>query len=376
MVISGINGGAFCKDFGTVLLTDVPGSITIGYQIAHPNGNDEFSENYAPDANGQVRINDLGELALCYFTELPFTIEKTSDTSESASYSVIVTANIYNGEQEQLASFAQKFYYSNCKTNIPDPYKYNGFLSRHHRRKIRVDQAQYVAFLKHDQRLCFGVAYLRDNAEQWVEFGLPQVTDDGCLLYRNVGVDVLLALIKDYTQVANLTADELLYYIVYLKSGDQVIDAMQLDVDQTYYTALSHFIYYNCFGVPDTLYFTGKDTRTSEMEATYATIQRKYRKIDTKYNIYHDVNTGYINETLRDCVEDLVHSVKTHLYNERGLGEMVTITDVSFDESRPRTEPINVKLKYRLSAECQRCIDRDMSVDYRIFDHTFGVTFE
>ena len=51
-------------------------------------------------------------------------------------------------------------------------------------------------------------------------------------------------------------------------------------------------------------------------------------------------------------------------------------TEVNFDEFTPRTEPINVRIKYRLASECQRTIDRDMTVDYRIFDHTFGEEFE
>ena len=79
---------------------------------------------------------------------------------------------------------------------------------------------------------------------------------------------------------------------------------------------------------------------------------------------------------MRDCAEDLVNSEAVYLYQGSELSDRVTITEVNFDESRPRTEPINVSVKYRLASECQRTIDRDMTVDYRIFDHTFGEEFE
>ena len=105
-------------------------------------------------------------------------------------------------------------------------------------------------------------------------------------------------------------------------------------------------------------------------------IQREYRKVSTEYNIYHGINTGFINETLRDCVEDLVNSSRVHLYDTSGLGEQVTITEVDFQESKPRTEPVNVRLKFRLASNCQRRFSRDNTIDLKIFDHTFGDTFE
>ena len=371
MVISGTNSGAFCKDFGTVMLSDITGDIRINYLFYLPgNMRSSMTEYYSPDDSGVVRINDLGEVALSYFSSLP--INFSDECIEE--YSIIMEAQIFDVSGYRLNGFSQKFYYSNCRTSIEFPYKYRGFLSRHRRRKIRQEQAHFVGFFLNAQQLGIGVSYRLGTKERWSEF-LIDMTDSGYLYYRNFSVNTIATLLQSNAGIA-VNTDDIFYFIVYLKSDGEVVDAMQLDIDRTHYPAISHFVYRNCFGIPDTMQFVGKDNRTSEMEATYVNIQKKYRKINTRYNIYHDINTGYINDTLRDCVEDLVTSDEVFLYNDTTLGDMVTITETVFDESRPRTEPINVRLKYRLAAECQRTIDRDMTMDYRIFDHTFGDTFE
>ena len=89
----------------------------------------------------------------------------------------------------------------------------------------------------------------------------------------------------------------------------------------------------------------------------------------------HTVNTGYINDTIRDCVEDMVHSTKVYLYKNDVLGDLITITEVDFTESKPRTEPLKIKLTYRVANECQRIFARD-SLRERIFDKTFDSTFD
>lgn len=371
MVITGTNSGAFCKDFGTVLLSELTGSISVSYLFTLPDGRQSsFTEYYSPDMDGVVRISDLGEVAFSYFDGLPFNLTDAF----MAGHSILLEADVYGSSDELLGSFSQKFYYSNCRTAISAPHKYRGFLSRHRRRKIRADQAHFIGFFSNGQQLGIGVSYRAEGIQAWTEFVL-EMDDSGYVYYRNLDLSAVLELLLESTGIS-VSADDVFYYIVYLKADGEVVDAMQLDIDRTHYPAISHFIYYNCFGIPDTMQFVGKDTRTTEMEADYVNIQKRYRKINTRYDILHDVNTGYINDTLRDCVEDLVASDEVYLYNGRTLGDMVTVTETSFDESRPRTEPVNVRLKYRVSAECQRTIDRDMTLDYKIFDHTFGDTFE
>lgn len=370
MVVSGTNSGSFCKDFGSVVLSGLTGRISVVYALSLPDGSiKSFTEHYMPDDGGVVRINDLGELAFAYFEPLPMSLSG----AQTAGYTLLLDASVYDDDDGSLGGFSQKFFYANCRTSIGTPHSYRGFLSRHHRRRIGVDQAHFVGFFLNGQQLGIGVSYKKDDSEQWVEFQVDTPADGG-IYYRNFDVQTLVGLLGAVGLV--VSPDDVFYYIIYLKADGAVQDAMQVDVDRTHYAAVTHMVYHNCFGIPDSLRFTGKDNRSVEMDAAYINVQRNYLKINTRHNIYHDVNTGYINEVMRDCAEDLVNSDAVYLYHDGSLGDRVTITEVNFDESRPRTEPVNVRIKYRLAPECQRTIDRDMTVDYRIFDHTFGNTFE
>ena len=372
MVVSGTNSGAFCKDFGSVVLSDLTGSISVAYSLTLPDGSSRsFSEYYSPDDKGIVRINDLGELAFAYFEPLPIVLAG----AQSASYTLLLDAVVYDIADSMVGQFSQKFFYSNCRTNIQSPHSYQGFLSRHHRCKISADQPHFVGFIQNGQQLGIGVSYRKGNAEQWSEF-LMSMGDNGQIYYQNLDVQTVVQLLQTNMGVS-VPVDDVFYYIIYLKVDGSVQDAMQVDVDHIPYPATTHMLYYNCFGIPDSLRFTGKDNRTTEIDAAYINVQRKFLKINTKYNIYHDVNTGFINAVMRDCAEDLVNcEAPVYLYCNGALGDRITVTEVNFDEFTPRTEPINVRIKYRLASECQRTIDRDMTVDYRIFDHTFGEEFE
>ena len=50
MVVSGTNSGAFCKDFGSVVLSGLTGSISVAYSLILPGGSQQsFTEHYTPD---------------------------------------------------------------------------------------------------------------------------------------------------------------------------------------------------------------------------------------------------------------------------------------------------------------------------------------
>ena len=71
----------------------------------------------------------------------------------------------------------------------------------------------------------------------------------------------------------------------------------------------------------------------------------------------------------------MVYSSKVYLYEKETLGDLITITDIDFTESKPRTEPLNIKLTYRVADKCQRKFARENFRD-GIFDRTFDVTFD
>lgn len=372
MVITGTSSAAYCKDFGSVVLSELTDNVSVAYTLTLPDASTRtFTEHYSPDESGSVRINDLGDLALAYFEPLPMVLSG----AQSANYSLLMVGIVSDSTGTTLGTFSQTFYYSNCRTTLDPPHIYRGFLSRYRRRKVGVDQPHFIGFILNNQKLGIGVAYRANDTVEWIEFTLA-LSSGSLVYYRNLDVPTVVEILNTQALIS-VTADDIVYYILYLKSDSGILDAIQVDVDHTHYPAVTNMVYYNCFGIPDSIRFVGKDNRTTEMDASYVSARRNFLKINTQYHIYHEVNTGYINEVIRDSAEDLVNSdAPVYLYRNGQLGERITITEVTFDESKPRTEPISVRVKYRISNECQRVIDRDMTLDYRIFDHTFGDTFE
>lgn len=370
MVVSGLNGGCFCQDFGQVLLKGLTESIEVNYTVTHPDGSDSITECYTPDDRGEVSIPDLGTLAHSYFSDAPILL----GDRWMGDRSVIINA-VVNAGESRLGTFSQTFYYANCRTNIPQAYKYRGFLSRIRRTTHHVDQSNMVSFFQRGQTLGIGIGY-RDGVDSaWSEFPILTADNSNRMLTIDLSVDCIIRWL--YTEGRlYIDAGQVDYFIIYLKADGEVLDAMQIDIDHTQ-AEYVHLAYLNAFGVPDTLCFRGREKRTADLQADFITANHTYRRINSRMDIYHEMNSGYITAMQRDCAEDLSCSQAVYLYNGNKLGERITITEVDFEETgRPRTEPINVSIKYRIANETQRVIERDMTIDYRIFDHTFGNEFE
>lgn len=370
MVVSGLNGGCFCQDFGQVLLQGLTESVEVAYTVTHPDGSDSFTEFYAPDERGEVAVRDLGRLALSYFPQAPILLGERWTGHRSVIIDAVVTA----GDVE-LGTFSQTFYYASCRTNIPQAYKYRGFLARSRRTTHHVGQSNMLSFFQRGQTLGIGIGYHEGSNPCWSEFPVLTADDSGRMMTIDLSVQYIILWL--YTNgLLYIDAGQVDYLIIYLKADGEVMDAIQLDIDHIP-AEYVHMAYLNAFGVPDTLCFRGREQRTADLQADFVTAGHTYRSINSRMDIYHQVHSGYITDLQRDCAEDLACSPSVYLYNGYTLGERITITEVNFEETgRPRTEPINVSVKYRLANETQRVIERDMTLDYRIFDHTFGNAFE
>ena len=371
MVISGTNGGSYCHDFGDVVLSDVTDYLTVQYTVTFPGGTDEFVEHYSHDSKNEVHISNLGDLAFNYFPNFDFDF----NNAKSSNYAVLIQASIRNDMGTELGSFCQSFYYASCRTNLDRAYTYMGFLTRYYRRKIREQQAAFVAFFNRNQTLYAGVSYKINGDDFWKEFPITFSAAAEWMFTINLDAAKIAELLNAAASTT-VAVKDINYFIVYLKYKGAVADAIQFDVDHRKHPSEKNFIFYNAFGVPETLCFRGSDSRTAELEAQFATMKKKYRKLNSNINVVHDVNSGYITQIDRDNAEDLANSSYVWLYDNHTLLDEITITEIEFEDKLPRTAPINVRLKYRIAETCQRKIERNMNIDYRIFDHTFGDTFE
>ena len=239
---------------------------------------------------------------------------------------------------------------------------------------VRIDQLVCLAYHNLGQTLVLGIAYKSQGKARFHRIKFFSTTTPGYFYIRYFTVSAIVEQLNKELDAA-YTVDDIIYYEADLYADEKLIDKVHVDIDRKHYPRITHFVFYNCFGFPETLYFTGKDERTSELSASFGSILGSNLKVHTDLITSHNVNTGYINEITRDSVEDMVHSNKVYLYENGALGELVTITDVDFTEWKPRTEPLNIKLTYRIADECQRKFTRDRLRE-RIFDKTFDSTFD
>lgn len=374
MVITGIiEGGVFCQDMGDVYISGVSGNITVKYRVSGPGISTAlFDEVYYPDKDNNVKIHGLGDIALDYFYDLDIELPHTITDYTNVGYYIIISGSIYNSSGEQENAFSQTFYYSKCRTSI-SPYE-KTFLSRFSTRMVRIDQLVCLAYHNLGQTLVLGIAYKSQGKARFHRIKFFSTTTPGYFYIRYFTVSAIVEQLNKELDAA-YTVDDIIYYEADLYADEKLIDKVHVDIDRKHYPRITHFVFYNCFGFPETLYFTGKDERTSELSASFGSILGSNLKVHTDLITSHNVNTGYINEITRDSVEDMVHSNKVYLYENGALGELVTITDVDFTEWKPRTEPLNIKLTYRIADECQRKFTRDRLRE-RIFDKTFDSTFD
>lgn len=374
MVITGIiEGGVFCQDMGILEITDVSDSITVDYDIVGVGiERASFAETYYPDLGRRVEIHGLGNVALDYFYNQEIRIQHSVDIYTVAPYYVDMTMTIRCADG-QSSVVTQRFYYSKCRVG-KKPSTYYGFLNRLSVRNVRREQFVCLSYHSLGQKLVLDIAYKSEGELLFHQQILETVSYPGFFVTRFLSLKAIVELLNEELDTP-CTADDIMYYETSLYFNESLVDRIHFDIDRRHYPQITHFVFYNCFGFPETLYFTGQDERASELEASFGFVLGNYLKVDTDLITSHTVNTGYIKEAVRDSVEDMVYSSKVYLYEKETLGDLITITDIDFTESKPRTEPLNIKLTYRVADKCQRKFARENFRD-GIFDRTFDSTFD
>lgn len=375
ITISGIeNHGAYFSDFGNITLHGVPQEkIRIDFVIRQANETlFSFSENYYPDTDNKVVIRSLGDVAAVYFKNLNIPSPYLAKGSFGA-YHILISATIHLADDSVAGSFEQKFYYSDSRTNIPSPSVYDRFCSRFSEVKVTPEQWALVSFLYVAQTLEVSVTYKLENTAAVRKINIPVTAATDEFFWLSVGPEAILSLLNEDTG-GTYEIEDLLSYDVILSVDVNVVDSIHYDIDRNYYPQITYVLYYNSFGLPETVYLTGKSSRTSEMEGAFANIDKKYVKYHTKLTTYSDVNSGFINDTMVNALEDLVKSRLVYLVNEEGVGDMITVVEINFNTDKPVSTPNNVSIKYRVSADNMQSFKRD-NYESGIFNEVFNETF-
>ena len=375
MVITGINSaGCFCADMGDVVISGVESDIIIDF-TARYNGNviHSWSERYTPDAQGVVKVRDLGEIALDYFVPMGLDINFNTVDANEFSYNVGISASITDDEGTQLDDFVQTFYYSMLpvkKSNI----EYKFFYNRYSERSVHPEQYIPVAYNIDTQNLKVGVVFKANDTVDYLVLDYGDENDQSIIhRIRNLSPKVIAAKVsEEYGD--EISVSDLIYYDASLYYNGGLIDRIKFNLDHRHHKQFTHLIFYNLFGFPETICFTGKDEKSAEMEATFALMNDQYSKIDTELNEIHTINSGYITSTDYESIKDLIRSKEVYIYN--GTDKLkIAITDIDLTCEKPKSTPLNVKISYRLANDKDVAFARPGITNNRVFDKTFDYTF-
>ena len=395
-------GHIFCMDIPDLTLYNGGEKIVV-FEICDSDWNvvNSFSETYYVEShlppNDFCKLRNIGQLIKPYLNPIPLEGDWTllSDGADIL-YDLSVNVRIKHYDEGSIGGDPYEIYeftayYADVKTNRERAnFSPNiGFLSRYDwkERQININQKVLVSFFHRSVNTKFylGVAYMQNGVARYKEVDLKLPTEGRYFmttLYAFDAETVLHDLQYAFAECSSVTVDDLIYFTVNLNTTDPgteyeyLTGCIKYMLDRRYFPQEKHILFYNSFGVWETLVLRGRDERTTQMEATHVWIDDKYRKNTTELVTSHAHNTGFLSDVDHDVVLDLVNSPHVYLYDGEDVGDEITITEFEDTTTFPREEPMNAKITYRLADKQRRFDFRYRHDDVPVFDKTFDESFE
>ena len=389
-------GHQFCGDISELYIHH-GGTNILEFEICNSDWEtmESFRETYYADSGGYFVVRDIGKVIKPYLNPMPLEEDYLFLSYGDYYYdlSVNVRINVYAGGDaggNPSDVYSLTAHYSDVKTNqngrqhkhVP----YFGFLSRYNwtERLVGARQTVFVSFLHRPihSRFYLGIAYMQDGNARYreVELGFPDCDYYIHTLYAFDAENVLDMLKEDFSECSSVTEEDLIYFSVNLMATEADteyhIGRIKYVFDRRHFPQEKHLLFYNAFGVWETLVLKGRDERSTQMEGTYAWIDNKYRKITTDLVTSHAHNTGYLSEVDHDTLLDLANSSHVYLYDGDTIEDEITITELEDTVSYPRQEPMNAKITYRVADEQRKLKFQYYDDDGDVFDKTFDRSFE
>ena len=368
-----VEGGVFCQDMGDLTVRNVQQLETVVKFIVLNAGNEEvssFNESYYPNAAGELVISGLADLMAGYLQgrKLKELFNPNQQWTEIDSFATLELEFYQQGSK--IDECSQLFYQANNRTGV-FPSSYNYFLGRFRERTVYEDQVLFLSYIYRGQQLQAGVAYYQANGSSaYRTLILPNtgMTTGKTCCHQYIPADI--------AALCGVTADKLIYIEFKLMLSGTIIDYMKCTFDHGHQKQKTTFLFKNLFGVPEMIVMTGVNKRTSELEASFSWINRRYRKTSTDLTTFHTICTGAIDAQTHDSVKDAIRSDEVYLVDGTQLIDLVTVTDIDLDVEQPKEKPMAVYITYRVSEKVQERFSRVAVRDSEIFDDTFDDTFE
>ena len=369
------SGGLWAGNHDEIIIGGVTDDVRIRFTVSDSSGQlATFTERYTA-IDGKIRILRLGDIAKTYF-KMP----SLESASQLWGVRPVISGEVFDLDGGSLGSFSQAYYYSEFPMEIPLPANYKSFLTRYSSRTILPRQLEYLAWIDHSQDLIIGILYSDEIPVYGQTATQPKYKQISVKAgnSHNIRIEKLSLSRIQLLLSANgisVSEDHILSFDAYLYEGNILIDKIQFRIDRNSKIQRQDVIYFNPFRIPAALILTGQNQRSADFNATYLNIGTLYRKVDTNLVIKNECYTGYIDRQSRDAVYDLAVSEPLFRFENSKL-QQITLLDLDISESEPSSEPICLKITFRISDdERQLNFTRPTWNNNKVFDISFDNSF-
>lgn len=353
------NSYVFSSDMQDIRIADVNDKLELKMEV---DGQEALSEIYYPDNSNTVIISDPGGIINEYFVhpelngaddsvalppmEVRFTL---SDSKSTANYTLHVFHSRYHVSFETQTDFI--------------------FYSRYKIKYIRQNSIDYLSFFVSEKTEAFlDIIYLESESvasiKKTVKLGLSGIN---CMMAYNVSP------IK-VGKLSGIQYNKIISYDARITNGT-LSDLVRYVIDRQSHREMHQFLYYNMFGLPESISFSGLVQYSPELEGDIADMMEQKRRFSPFFNDLRTINTGYLDENKYKALVDMLTSPIQRWYDTPSLPLEVIITGIDFTHTKMGNQRVNVNLTFCPASRKHQVFDR-YSFGGGIFDYTFDRTFE
>lgn len=306
---------------------------------------DVLDNTYYADADGKIKIYDLGQL---WNAHVLAWVPESEGVNASLKRRVYVRFTYTLGDT--TASCTRTIIYSRRYINKTPAEVAQFFPVLNRKKKTFFDSDEPLFAVNSSNTLNVGVAYIADSLTKWQEIALSPSATGEIYDYYDLSPATVLNLLNTAIS-GSLTATSLLYYDVYLlDAGGNELDDVRYDLQAINYPQRTELTFLNLLGVYETVPFLGLATNEPDRSAEYGYLGSDYGTVDLEVNDIYTLNSGYCNKKVMAQVRDMLESPFVYLHKEDEWHK-ITIIDSSYKLDMPTNEAFNVSIKFRYADE-------------------------
>lgn len=349
----------FSADLTEIIITDVVDYLDVSVLI---DNSVILEEKYYPDRAKTVTLRDLGEIIDSYFS-FP---DLTGEESIYPFYPLVVTLRFLDANKVQEEKRVNVFY---SRQHVAFEAQTDSvFYSRYKIKYIRRNSIDYVTLYASAQTsLKLDVIYLDNNVSSKKTISLPLNNHVGCMIAYKMNMQLI-------AQVSGISIANILSYDVFVTNGRST-DNIKYIVDKKEHREVHQFIYYNIFGLPESLIFTGLIEHNPTLEGNTAELTGGRLRVNPYFNDVQTINTGYLDVSKFNAVLDMITSPVQKWYDTSSVMMLVFITEIDLLHKRMGNHRVNVKISFCPAKRRYEVFNR-IRFTGGIFDYTFDKTYE